>query len=94
MSIEVGGRAYSGRWVCVSSPGAISLVSASATNGFHTAYGSGTALEVPGGGSGSIILSAPDGSIIHCAFTYSQWSRTGAGSCRDNQGHTYDLQIS
>lgn len=93
MSIALGGKTYTGRWVYVSGPGTVSVMSATATSGLRSASAIGTGIGVPTGGQGSMVLSAHDGSSLRCVFSYSGWSQTGMGECQDGDGGLYDLQI-
>jgi hypothetical protein len=93
MSIVLGGKTYTGRWVYMSGGGSVSIVSATAFSGSRTASVSGWGIGVPTGGNGSMSLSSSDGSHLSCAFDYSEWSSSGVGVCQDEQGGMYDLQI-
>lgn len=42
-------------------------------------------------GRGSALLSAEDGSRLHCEFTADHFS--GYGTCEDDKKHIYDIQI-
>ena len=93
INVTLKGRTYSGRWVYVQSGGAIGFGTATASSGASNATASGTMFSAPTQGGGSILASAPDGSSLHCAFNYNEWSKTGVGTCDDSHGETYDLQI-
>ena len=93
LTLVLGGKTYSGRWVYMAGGGSVSLASATAFSGAHSASATGVGFAAPMSGNGSIILSAQDGDTLRCVFDYSQWSKTGIGECEDNHGGTYDLQI-
>lgn len=88
------GKTYKGRWVYMSSGGAIGLSAASAFSGAYSAFGSGMMAMGSTLGNGTVLAAAPDGSKLHCMFTYNDWGKTGYGECKDSEGETYDLQIS
>jgi hypothetical protein len=91
--IALGGKDYKGRWIYVQTGGSLGFGSATAFSGGQTATATGTMIGLPTGGNGSIIASAADGSSLHCAFDYSEWSNTGVGACQDDKGEMYDVQI-
>jgi hypothetical protein len=93
MSISLGDKLYSGRWVYVSAPGMVSVGTATSVSGLRSVSTTGTGYGIPTGGQGSMILAAADGSSLHCTFSYSGWTSTGVGECQDNVGGMYDLQI-
>lgn len=93
ITIALGGRIFTGRWVYSATGGGVGLTQASATTGRLTTTGSATLLSLPTGGPGSILASAPDGSSLRCGFQYSEWGGTGMGACQDSAGEIYDLQI-
>jgi len=93
ITINLGGKVYTGRWVYAPGGGAIGLGTATASAGGQTATASSTYVGLPTGGPGTILASAPDGSTLRCAFSFSEWGHTGIGTCQDNSGQRYDLQI-
>ena len=93
LTLELGGKTFTGRWVYMSAGGTVTLASATATNGMRSATATGTAFGIPTSGNGSIVLSAPDGDSLRCVFTYSEWSSSGIGECQDSHDEGYDLQI-
>lgn len=92
-SINLGQKTFTGRWVFASEGGGVTLSSGQAFSGAQTATFSGTGITLPGGGNGSVIASAPDGTGLRCQFNYSSMSETGLGICQDSLGEMYDLQI-
>ncbi len=93
LTLVLGGKTYSGRWLYMAGGGSVSLASATAFSGVHSATATGVGFAAPMSGNGSVILSAQDGDTLRCVFDYSQWSKTGIGECEDNHGDLYDLQI-
>jgi hypothetical protein len=93
LTLELGGKTFTGRWVYMSAGGTVTLASATATDGMRSATATRTAFGIPTSGNGSIVLSAPDGDSLRCVFTYSEWSSSGIGECQDSRDESYDLQI-
>jgi hypothetical protein len=93
ITLDVNGKTFTGRWLYMSGGGSVSLTTAMATSGVHSAAGTGTSIGMPMQGNGSMILAAQDGTTLRCVFDYSQWSSTGIGECQDSHGESYDMQI-
>lgn len=93
ISINLGSKIFSGRWVYAPTGGSIGFGSAVGSSGVHFAAASSTLIGLPTGGDGSILASASDGATIRCVFQYSEWGSTGLGFCQDSSGEIYDLQI-
>ncbi|MGH2410846.1 MAG: hypothetical protein ACRDGS_10840 [Chloroflexota bacterium] len=93
ITINLGGKAYTGRWVYAPGGGAVGFGTATAYSGGQTATATSTFVGLPTGGPGTILASAADGSTLRCAFTFSEMGRTGIGRCEDDKGEMYDLQI-
>ncbi|MBI3506378.1 MAG: hypothetical protein HY059_16195 [Proteobacteria bacterium] len=94
ISINLAGKIFTGQWVYLPTGGSLGFASATATSGAQSATAFGSAVGMPMGGPGSVLASAPDGSALRCAFSWSEWGHTGIGVCQDNKGEIYDLQIS
>jgi hypothetical protein len=88
-SINIDGRDYEGTWAIVQG-GSFSLASLSGGGRFAT----GTGFSASATGDGNIIARSSDGHSVHCVFSYSQMSESGAGVCQDSSAAVYDLQIS
>jgi len=93
ITLPLGPRVYSGRWVYMNGPGSVSIGTATAFSGTQSATASAVGLGMPTSGQGSIIMASPDGGHMRCVFNYSQWSVSGVGECQDETGALYDLQI-
>jgi len=94
ITLTLGSKTYTGRWVYVMHGGGIGVGTATAFAGGNIATVTGTATSLPTGGGGTILATAPDGSTLRCVFDYSEWGGTGVGVCQDSAGELYDLQIS
>jgi len=93
ISMDLGGKTYTGQWVYAPTGGAVGVGTTSGFVGGQPAMATSTVSAMPASGPGSVIASAPDGSSLRCTFTYSEWGATGMGVCQDNKGELYDLQI-
>jgi hypothetical protein len=94
ITITLGGKVFQGRWIYVQGGGSVGLETASAFSGTQSATASGMFIGLPTGGNGTVIATAADKSTLKCSFYFSEWDLKGTGVCQDNQGETYDLQIS
>lgn len=94
ITINLGNKVYTGRWVYAPGGGSIGFGTATAVGGGETATSTGTFVGLPTGGPGTVLASAPDGSSLRCVFSFSEFGRTGIGTCQDSDGQIYDLQIS
>lgn len=43
--------------------------------------------------AGTVLLKSSNGSRLRCAFEYGGWTDAGFGTCEDEGGRKYDLQI-
>ena len=93
VDLNLDGKVYHGRWGYMKDGGSSGFGSAYATTGAQSATASGSFSSIPASGGGTILASAPDGSILRCRFSYNDWSASGLGACQNNRGGTYDLQI-
>jgi hypothetical protein len=93
LTVMLGGKTFTGRWLYMSGAGTVSMATATMTTGLRTSTATGTGIGIPTSGNGSIVLASADGDTLRCVFTYSEWSSSGIGECQDNHGETYDLQI-
>lgn len=93
ITITLGGKTYEGQWVYVEDGGSVGLGTTTAVSGTRTATAVGSFVGLPTGGNGNVVAAAADGSTLHCTFEFSEWDLKGVGTCKDNRGETYDLQI-
>ncbi|HKQ44665.1 MAG TPA: hypothetical protein VJS47_04660 [Rhizomicrobium sp.] len=93
LAITIAGKEFKGQWVYVQKGGAMGSETANATSGTRSVYASGTYVDLPMEGGGTLMAASADGSSLRCTFDYNQFSATGIGQCRDNKNEIYDLQI-
>ena len=92
LSVTIEGKTYEGTWV--ESVPASTHGWVGGGLGFRRSWGGlgGTiVMDNPSGGEAKALLSAPDGSGLRCDFRNS--AAYGAGTCRDDKGREYDVQI-
>jgi hypothetical protein len=92
ISITIEDRTYNGTWVETQPAQARGYVSGGI--GFRGRFGMGGffTLENPDGGATKALLTAADGSGLRCDFSGGQ-GRSGGGTCRDDKGRVFDVQI-
>ena len=93
LSVELGGKNYTGEWVFVRDGGSVGTAFGSAWSGGSSAYANSTFFGASSTGNGRAILSAPEGSRIRCVFRYNAMGGTGVGECIDDEDHLYDMFI-
>lgn len=93
ISIELDGKNYTGQWVYVPNGGGFAFGSGTSISGTRVTTVTGNAIALPMQGDGTVLANAPDGSSLRCGFTFSEFGRTGVGTCQDGKGEIYDMQI-
>jgi hypothetical protein len=93
ITIALNGKTYEGQWVYMEAGGSVGIGTATAVSGAHVATAVGSVVGLPTGGNGNVVAAAVDGSTLRCNFNFSEWDLKGIGTCQDNKGETYDLQI-
>jgi hypothetical protein len=97
--IDIDGKVYTGTWVATTPGYGTSNVSFGfgiGSWGGSRAGGVGVSTggyENPYGNESKALLRAQDGSGLRCDFRSSGAGRTGGGTCQDDQGLIYDVQI-
>jgi len=98
ISITIEGKTYNGTWVETQPAHTTGYVSGGfgwGWGGRRSGFGSlGTfvTLDNPAGSESKALLTAADGSGLRCDFKAGQ-GRTGGGTCRDDKGQVYDVQV-
>lgn len=97
IAITIEGKAYSGTWIQAVPDRGTGYVSGAYyggwghRGGWGWGMGSTVTFDNPAGGQATALLQAADGSGMRCEF-FGSWGR-GAGSCRDDKGLAYDVQL-
>jgi hypothetical protein len=94
--ITIGDKTYTGTWVYSGPDRASAYVSGGIGIGSRRAIGGlGTVVTVdnPQGVEAKALLRAADGSGLRCDFKGLSSGRGGSGTCQDDQGLVYDVQI-
>ena len=90
ISITIEDKTYSGTWLETQPSTTTGYVSGGF--GFRRGgVGSFITLDNPQGGESKALLTAPDGSGLRCDFKTGQGR--GGGTCRDDKGRMYDVQV-
>ena len=98
ITIAIEGKEFRGTWV---------QTVPSYTTGYSTGFGWGygrwgypwgaaggsISMDNPQGGEAKALLTAADGSGLRCDFRGGPSVRGGGGTCRDDKGMTYDVQM-
>jgi hypothetical protein len=94
--ITIGDKTYTGTWVYSGPDRTSAYVSGGVGIGSRRAIGGlGTVVTVdnPQGVEAKALLRAADGSGLRCDFKGLTSGRGGGGTCQDDQGFVYDVQI-
>ena len=92
VSVTIEGKTYTGTWV---------EMAPDRTTGYVSGWwgwrrsGIGTTVTVdnPAGGEAKALLQAADGSGLRCDIRGMAYGRSGGGTCQDDKGLVYDVQI-
>ena len=97
VSITIEDKTYTGTWIATTPERTTGTVAAGVGFGSrHGGIGFGTApvvVDNPSGGESKALLQAADGSGLRCDFKGTSSGRSGGGTCLDDKGLIYDVQI-
>ena len=94
VTVVIGARIYRGTWVVSRPPPATAISFGGMFGTYGRAAGTTVAVDAPGGGEAKALLSAPDGSGLRCDFRgLGAGAGAGGGTCQDDKGLVYDVQI-
>lgn len=93
ISFTLGGETYTGHWVYVEGGSSIGIGTATTFAGAQSATATGMVLGMSTTASGTYIGSSPSGATLRCSYEFSEMNLKGIGTCLDNKGETYDVQI-
>ncbi|MGE5337502.1 MAG: hypothetical protein ACM3PU_06720 [Gemmatimonadota bacterium] len=92
VSITIDNKTYTGTWVYAAPDRTTAYVSGG-WGWRRYALGSTVTIDNPAGAEAKALLQAPDGSGLRCDFRGMSYGRTGGGTCQDDKGLLYDVQI-
>jgi hypothetical protein len=97
LAVTLDDKTYTGDWVVTTESRSTGYISGGIGWGWRRGgIGVGSApvvIDNPAGAESKALLQAPDGSGLRCDFRGMGPGRTGAGSCQDDKGLLYDVQI-
>jgi hypothetical protein len=95
VTIAIDNTVYSGTWLYTSADRSNAYVSGGIGFGSRRGLGIGSVVSVdnPQGAEAKALLKAADGSGLRCDFRGMAQGRGGAGTCQDDKGLVYDVQI-
>ena len=97
VSITIEGKLYQGNWVPVSASRSTAVVSGAVgwggRRGGALMSSAPVVMENPDGASAKALLQAADGSGLRCDLRGLGAGNTAGGSCLDDAGMVYDVQI-
>lgn len=96
VTIAIADAVYTGTWVYTSADRSNAYVTGGIGFGSRRGglgLGSVVAVDNPQGAEAKALLKAPDGSGLRCDFRGMAPGRGGAGTCQDDKGLVYDVQI-
>jgi hypothetical protein len=91
VSISIDDKTYKGTWVQVTSDRSTGYVTGGFGRRGFIGLGSTVTIDNPEGGLATALLQSADGAGLRCHFR-SGYGR-GGGSCRDDRGREYDVQL-
>lgn len=95
ISITIENRNYTGTWVA-STPSSVYATGGYGWYGRRGAWGFGggpVIVDNPTGGESKALLQSADGAGLRCDFIGLGSRLSGAGTCQDDQGLIYDVQL-
>lgn len=95
VTIVVDGKTYTGTWVATGNDRSNAYVSGGIGFGSRRGIGLGSVVTVdnPQGGEAKALLRSADGSGLRCDLKGMAPGRGGGGTCQDDKGLVYDVQI-
>lgn len=96
VNITIEDKTYSGTWLAIAPDNNNGTISAGFGFGSRRGgigFGTPVIVENSNGGESKALLQAPDGTGLRCDFKGTSSGRSGAGTCTDDKGLIYDVQI-
>jgi len=92
VSVTIDQKTYVGTWV-YSTPDRSTVYVSGGWGWYQSWIGTTVTVDNPTGGEAKALLQAPDGSGLRCDFRGMAYGRSGGGTCQDDEGLVYDVQI-
>ena len=92
VTITIGERVYRGTWVVNNPPPTTGFVVGGVFGSRRSGIGTSVVIDNPAGTEAKALLRAADGSGLRCDLK-GVHSGSGSGSCQDDQGLVYDVQM-
>jgi hypothetical protein len=93
VSIVIGERTYKGTWVVSRPPPTTGFSVGGAFGTYGRGVGTSVTIDAQAGTDAKALLRASDGSGLRCDFKGINGGGAGGGTCQDDQGLVYDVQI-
>jgi len=92
VTVTIGERTYRGNWVVAQPPPSTGFAIGGIFGGRRSGIGTTVVLDQAAGTDAKALLRAHDGSGLRCDFKGAT-SGSGSGTCQDDNGLVYDVQI-
>jgi hypothetical protein len=92
VTVTIGERVYRGSWVVNTPPPTTGFVVGGIFGSRRSGIGTSVVIDNPAGTEAKALLRASDGSGLRCDLQ-GVHSGSGSGTCRNDQGLVYDVQI-
>jgi hypothetical protein len=92
VTVTIDQKTYTGTWVYSAPDRATGYISGG-WGWRRSSIGGTVTVDNPSGGEAKALLQAADGSGLRCDFRGMASGRTGGGTCQDDKGLLYDVQI-
>jgi hypothetical protein len=93
VSIVIGERSYKGTWVVSRPPPHTGIAVGGAVGPYWRGMGTTVTIDAQAGTDAKALLRSSDGAGLRCDFRGVYGSSAGGGTCQDDQGLVYDVQI-
>jgi hypothetical protein len=93
VTITIGERTYSGTWVVSRPPPTTGFAIGGAFGTFGRGMGTTVVVDAQAGTDAKALLRAADGSGLRCDFRGVHGASAGDGTCQDDRGLAYDVQL-
>ena len=92
LTVTIGERVYRGTWVINTPPPTTGFVVGGVIGSRRSGIGTSVVIDHPAGTEAKALLRASDGSGLRCDLR-GVHSASGSGTCQDDRGLVYDVQI-